>query len=114
MAQTLKRIIRIKRQICTTRFENAKDGDDHLERSLDIYTDYRFGANSLPLQVVGQLVSPGIKVAIRKFFILPDDSYLVRRLLGMLFDQLMQADRRNLNTSVVPFDEELLLLALCQ
>ena len=92
--QPVLRIIRIKWNIGSARFENSKNGDHHFERTFHADGHERFRANARVVQIPRKLIGAFVQFAIRELLVFANDSDGVWTFLDLLLEQRWNAVNR--------------------
>jgi hypothetical protein len=105
----IARIGWIYRHVGSAGFQDAKEPDDCVERSLHAQADQIPTPNTQFAEVMGQLVGPLIEFEVRQLLILEDRCDGIRSTRRLRFYQLMHADLVRISgAGVVPVHQQLL------
>ena len=90
-SEALLRVVRIQRQVSTAGFQNPKNPNRHLQRTINANSHQRFAADAKPAQVMRQLVGAGIQFPKSELLVFTNDCDSVRCVRGLVLEQARQS-----------------------
>ena len=105
--EPIERIVRIQRQVCTTRLHHRQQSDHPLRRPWQCHTYDRLRTNTTPDQQSGQLVRPRIQLGVRHPLAGRPHRQRLRATRDLPFEQLRQRQHVDGLRRVVPRAEHL-------